>query len=144
LIANRIFIQGATPLDFKPELGVVVAFLLLVVLRPLLLFAPPFGSAARRLTRVRRPGPAAMCGSSTTNGFAAAPLLANRWVGSADIRSLADLRNSFEIIQSMRVASVTKGVVVQLAVITLLPVAPLLLTMLSLEELVTRLLQPIF
>src|SRR5437867_2821926 len=62
-------------------------------------------------------------------------------VGSADIQALADLCNSFEIIQSMRVAPVTKGVVVQLAVMTLLPVAPLLLTMVSLEEIVTRLLQ---
>ena len=62
-------------------------------------------------------------------------------VGSADIQSLADLANSFEVIRSMRVVPFTRDAVIQLAVITLLPCAPLLLTMISLEELLKRLLQ---
>jgi len=56
-------------------------------------------------------------------------------VGSADIQSLADLGNSFELVRSMRAVPFTRDVVVQLAVITLVPVVPLLLTMVSLEEL---------
>jgi hypothetical protein len=141
LIANRIFFQGATLLDFRPELAVVVAFLLLVVLGPLLLFAPHL-SAARR-AGLREYGALAQryvreFDDKWLRGGAPAgePL-----VGSGDIQSLADLGNSFEIVQSMRVAPLTRGVMVQLAVITLLPVVPLLLTMLSLEELVKRLLQ---
>jgi hypothetical protein len=39
------------------------------------------------------------------------------------------------------VVPVTRDAVIQLGVITLLPIAPLLLTMISLEELVKRLLQ---
>ncbi len=62
-------------------------------------------------------------------------------VGSADIQSLADLGNSFELVRSMRAVPFTRDAVVQFAVITLLPVAPLLLTMVSLEELLKRLLQ---
>ena len=62
-------------------------------------------------------------------------------VGSADIQSLADLGNSFEIVRSTRVVPFTRDTVIQLAVITLLPVAPLVLTMVSLEELLKRLLQ---
>jgi hypothetical protein len=65
-------------------------------------------------------------------------------VGSADLQSLADLGNSFEVIRSMSLVPFGRNTVVQLAVITLLPVAPLLLTMVSLEELLTHLLQVVF
>lgn len=65
-------------------------------------------------------------------------------VGSGDIQSLADLGNSFEGIRNMSLVPFTKTTVLQLAVITLLPVAPLLLTMVSLEELMKRLLQVVF
>jgi len=60
-------------------------------------------------------------------------------VGSADIQSLADLGNSFEVVRSMRLAPVTKEALVQLAAATLAPVAPLALTMMPLEELLKKL-----
>jgi hypothetical protein len=41
----------------------------------------------------------------------------------------------------MRLAPITRDAVIQLAVITLLPVAPLLLTMVSWEELLRQLVQ---
>ena len=44
----------------------------------------------------------------------------------------------------MRFAPFTKETVVQLAVVTLIPVAPLLLTMISFEELLKRLLSAVF
>ena len=44
----------------------------------------------------------------------------------------------------MRLAPFTLQAVLQLAVTTLLPVAPLLLTMISLEELLVRLLRAVF
>ena len=141
MIANRIFFHGATLPDFKVELVVVVAFLLLVVLGPLLLFTPHL-SAARRVG-LREYGTLAQRYVREFNvkwlrGSAPAgePL-----VGSADIQSLADLGNSFEIVRSMSVVPFTRNTVLQLAVITLLPVTPLLLTMVSVEELVKRLLQ---
>ncbi len=144
MIANRIFFQGATLPDFKVEIAVVVAFLLLIVLGPLLLFTPHL-SAARRLG-LREYGTLAQryvreFDEKWLRGGAPAdePL-----VGSGDIQSLADLGNSFEGIRSMSLVPFTKIAVLQLAVITLLPVAPLLLTMVSLEELVKRLLDVVF
>jgi hypothetical protein len=65
-------------------------------------------------------------------------------VGSADIQSLADLGNSFENIRGLRAVPITKEAIVQLAVITLAPVAPLILTMVPLDELLKRLLQVVF
>jgi len=140
-IANRIFYKGVALLDFKIELAIVPAVLLLIVLGPLMLFMP-------HLARARRAG------------LRAYGTLAERYVrefddkwlrggapageallGSADIQSLADLGNSFEIIRGMRLIPFDKNTVIQLAIVTLLPVAPLVLTMVSLEELLKRLLQ---
>ena len=46
-IANRIFFQGRTLPDFKIEIAVILAFLLLGVLGPLLLFVPDLAKARR-------------------------------------------------------------------------------------------------
>ena len=60
-------------------------------------------------------------------------------VGSGDIQSLADLANSFEVVRTMRIAPVTKDAILQLAAFTLVPVVPLALTMMPLEELLKKL-----
>jgi hypothetical protein len=143
-MANRIFFQGATLPDFKVEIVALVAFLLLAVLGPLLLFMPQLANARRvglreygtLAQRYVREFDAKWLRGGAPSGE---PL-----VGSGDIQSLADLGNSFEIVRSMRLVPFSKDTVLQLAVITLLPVAPLLLTMVSLEELLKRLLQVVF
>ena len=65
-------------------------------------------------------------------------------VGSGDIQSLADLGNSFEVVKGMRPVPFTWQTVLQLAVVTLLPVAPLLLTMFSPEQLLGQALKMLF
>jgi hypothetical protein len=141
LIADRIFFHGATLPDFKVQVGVVVAFLLLIVLGPLLLLMPHLASARR--VGLREYGTLAQryvreFDDKWLRGGAPAgePL-----VGSADIQSLADLGNSYELVRSMRAVPFTRDVVVQLVVITLVPVVPLLLTMISLEQLLKALLK---
>ena len=140
-IAGRIFFRGATLPEFKIEIGVVVVFLLLLLLGPLLLFMPHLAQARR--IGLREYGTLAQryvreFDDKWLRGGAPAgePL-----VGSADVQSLADLGNSYEIVRGMRTVPFTRDTVIQLAVITLVPVAPLLLTMISLEELLKRLLQ---
>ena len=144
LIADRIFFHAAKLPDFKVEVAVVVAFLLLIVLAPLLFFTPHLGLARRVGLReygtlaqryVREFDDKWLRGGAPAN----APL-----VGSADIQSLADMGNSFELVRSMRIVPFTRDAVLQLAVITLLPVVPLLLTMVSLEELLKQLLKVVF
>ena len=65
-------------------------------------------------------------------------------MGNADIQSLADLGNSFEVVRTMRLAPITKEAILQLAAATLAPVVPLALTMMPLEELLKRLLGILF
>ena len=65
-------------------------------------------------------------------------------MGSGDIQSLADLGNSLQSVQSMRIFPVTKDAVLQLAMATVVPLAPLLLTMMPLEELLKKLFGLVF
>jgi hypothetical protein len=137
-LANRIFHLGAALPDFKFEILIVVAFLLCIVLGPLLVFTPQLAQAKR--TGNREYGTLAQryvreFDAKWLRGGAAAdePL-----VGSADIQSLADLANSLEVVQGMRIAPVTKDAILRLAAAILVPLIPPALTMMPLEELLKR------
>jgi len=121
-----------------------VAVAVFVVFGPLLVFIRPLAQAKR--TGLREYGILAQ-------GYVRA--FDNKWlrggapvgeslIGSADIQSLADLGNTFEVLKGMRAVPVTKEAVMQLVMLTLLPLVPLLLTMISLEELLGRLLKVAF
>jgi hypothetical protein len=143
-IANWIFYTGAKLQDFKVELIGLVAMMVFTILGPMLVFGPKLEKAKR--AGLREYGTLAQRyvrefdGKWLRGGAPADEPL----VGSADIQSLADLGNSFEVVKGMRFAPFTLQTVLQLAVTTLLPVLPLMLTMISLEELLERLLKIIF
>lgn len=139
-IANNIFYEGKTLLDFKPEIIAAVVFLLLLVLGPLCVFAP-------RLVQAKRQGlhEYGALASRYVDEFdqkwlrGAAPP-DEQLIGSGDIQSLNDLAGSFEVVHSIRPFPFDKTVVLQTAIAVLLPILPLALTMISLEDIVKRLL----
>jgi hypothetical protein len=138
-LANRILYDGTKLPDHKMEMVVVAIFLFLLTLGPSCAFTP-------RLIRRRREGLRiyGALASEYVIGFdkkwvegqrpAEEPL-----VGTADIQSLADLANSFEIVQHIQAFPFGKQALIGVAVCVLLPVAPLLLTMFSFQELFTGL-----
>jgi hypothetical protein len=141
VMANKIFYAGAKLIDFKIEIVAMVAVMLFFVLAPLLVFVPllartkraglsEYGGLAQRY--VREFDQKWLRGGAPTD---------ERLIGSADIQSLADMGNSFEIIKGMRLVPFGKDTVVQLAVITLLPAVPLVLTMVPLGVLLDRFFQ---
>ena len=139
--ANRIFYAGAVLTDSKVEIAIVVAFLLLVVFGPLTVFVQQAATAKRTALRVY-----GRLAQRYVSDFERAwlpgglPAEASP-LGSGDIQSLADLSNSLETVRSTRLVPITRQAVMTLAVATLLPLAPLLLTMIPAEELVRRLLK---
>jgi hypothetical protein len=139
-IANRIFYAGAKLPEWKGEIAVMVVFLLCVVLGPLLVFAPQLAQAKR--TGLREYGTLAerYVREFDTKWLRGGAPADEPFVGSGDIQSLADLGNSFEVVQTMRVAPITKEAVLQLVAATLAPLVPLALTMMPLEELLKKLL----
>lgn len=137
-LANRILYAGAELIAFKLDIFTLVGLAVVVVVGPLLVFVPALARAKR--AGLRRYG---HLSKRYVDEFEA------KWmqgagsgeplVGSADVQSLADMGNSYEVVRGMRVIPVTRSMFAQLAVMTLLPLAPLLLTMVSLEDLLGRL-----
>jgi len=138
-LAGRIFFLGASLTQFKVEIAVLVFLMMCLVLGPLLVFTPrlfetkwrglrEYGTLAGSYVRefdakwLRRPPPAN-----------------EAFVGSADIQSLADLGNSYEVVRSMRLSPITNLAVLGVLAATLLPIAPLVLTVMPLEELLKKL-----
>jgi hypothetical protein len=144
VMANKIFYDGARFLDFKMELVAWATGMLFFVLAPLLVFVPllartkriglaEYGELAQRYVREFE--------DKWLRGGAPA---GEQLVGSGDIQSLADLGNSFEIVKNMKPVPFGRDTVFQLAVISLAPVAPLILTTIPLGQLVDKFFTVIF
>lgn len=144
VMANKIFYVGAKLPDFKMELAGWVTMMLLFVLAPLLVFIP-------RLARTKRTGTAeyGALAQRYVQEFdhkwlrGGAPV-GEPLVGSADIQSLGDLSSSYDVVKGMKWVPFSRETVLQLVVISLVPVAPLVLTVVPLGELLDRFLKVVF
>jgi hypothetical protein len=139
MMANQIFYAGASLLEFRTELIAIVALMVFVVLGPSLVFSLQLDGAKRE--GLRQYG---ILAQLYVRAFD------NRWLrgslpsteallGNSDVQSLADLGHSFEVVKEMRLVPFSARSVLILAVLTLAPVAPLLLTVVPFGHLVDRL-----
>jgi hypothetical protein len=137
-VANGVVHAGLTFTRFEFELVVVPLSALVIVLAPELVFTARLWSAKRA--------------GLLHYGVLAEEYVRefdNKWIrghpdlqtllGSSDVQSLADLANSFAIVRELRLVPSLKESVLTLAVITVLPLAPLPLTVISGSELFERL-----
>lgn len=144
LIANSIFFAGTKLTDFMILILGVVLFVQLIVLGPLFVFSPPLMHAKR--TGLHDYG---VLASNYVREFDL------KWVrgevprdeqlmGSSDIQSLADLGNSFQGIRDIRLFPFDKDTVIQTILFVLIPILPLVLTMIPLEELLKKFFEVVF
>jgi len=130
--------------DFKVEIVGLLGFLWIAIFGPLCFFIPLMAR-----TKLRGLHEYSTLSQQYVREFEA------KWmgkhappdeplVGSADIQSLADLGGGFDIVEGMRWVPITWRSLVQLVGITLLPIAPLFLTMFPLDELLKRLFGVLF
>ena len=138
MIASRILHVGTPLTAFKVEIVVVVVFVQCLVFVPLLLFAPQLAQAKRNGIREYGTLAERYVREFDAKWLRGAPP-AEALIGSADLQSLADLGNSFEVVRTMRAALITRDAIIQLAAATLIPLAPLLLTIMPVEELLKKL-----
>jgi hypothetical protein len=143
-LANRIFFLGTELTQFKAEIALVVVFMLCAALGPLLVFAPQLAQAKRKGLREYGTLAERYVRDFDAKWLRGGAPAAEPLVGSADIQSLADLGNSYEVVRTMNIAPITRDAVLRLAAATLVPIVPLLLTMMSLEELLKRLIGILF
>jgi len=141
VIASRVLHEKQALMSFKAEAAGFVLLFVLIILGPLLMFTP-------RLSRVGWQG-------HTDYG-----LLANRYVfgfeqkwikgqtpeasellGTGDLQSLADLGNSYAVVDQMCLFPFGPREVTRLLILTAAPLAPLLLTTFSAQELFNHLIQ---
>lgn len=142
--AFRIIFEGAAIVTFKIPFLILIIVCQALFLGPLLLFAP-------LLMRTRREG---------LQQYGALELRYNRafhekWIegkveagepllGSSDIQSLADLGNSFGFIHAMKAFPFSPKVMIQLAVMTVLPGLPLILLVVPIEKVLDTLAGAVF
>ena len=138
-MATRVLLFGEPILDFKGEALAMVAFVLLVMLGPMLAFSP-------QLRRARQSGLeeyGCLAADYVTqfqvvwlnvSGRTGRPLL-----GAADIQSLSDLGGSYNLVKAMRPVLVSKGEPIRFGLATLLPLSPLLLAAVPIDQIVTKL-----
>ena len=143
IVAGRVLYGGETLQSFRFQIGGFIVFFVAAIIAPLLMFS-------LRMARARRKGLAdyGLLAQRYVEGFD------HKWVrealpsaellGTADIQSLADLGNSYEVIREMRVVPFGLQDISRLAIATAAPLSPLLLTIFSFEELMIRIFKVIF
>lgn len=143
LIANSIFFLGAKLTDFMTLILGVILFIQLIILGPLLVFSPALMRAKR--TGLRDYGVLASryvgeFDLKWVRGGAANEQL----IGSSDIQSLADLANSFQVVRDIRSYPFDRDTVIHVFLFVILPILPLILTMIPLEELIKIFFETVF
>jgi hypothetical protein len=144
LIAGRVLYQGESLTSFKLQIGGFIAFFVLAILGPLLMFTP-------KMAQARRKGLAdyGLLAQSYIEGFEQKwvlpdPSTSEELLGAADIQSLADLGNSYGLVRDMRPVPFGLDDVTRLVAATAAPLVPLLLTIFSPEELLMRIIKVLF
>jgi hypothetical protein len=140
LIAARILFQGETLQAFRYVIAAFVILQLLLVLGPLCVFTPMLLALKRRGRREYGALAARYTQEFHEKWIGGAVPPDEPLVGSADIQSLADLANSYEVVRGIRAVPFGRDTIIQAAVPALIPFAPLALTVVPAEEILKKLL----
>jgi hypothetical protein len=144
LIATKVLYGGESLQSFKLQIAGFIVFFVFAILGPLVMFTPGMSRAKRK-------------------GLADYGQLAQRYVedfeqkwvardsapsegllGASDIQSLADLGNSYSMVRDMNVVPFGLQDITRMIIATAAPLAPLLFTIFSPEEMFTRVLKIVF
>jgi len=136
VLANTILYDKLPLVHFAPVIAIYAIIALLVLTLPLAVFTGKL-VAAKRLGLYKY----GTLATEYTGSFQ------RKWIrgenpdqeallGTGDIQSLADLGNSYALIQRMNMLPVNPRSLIQLVIATLLPMAPLLLTVMPLKDLI--------
>jgi hypothetical protein len=144
VIASRVLTRGESLVSFKLQIAGFIAFFVLAILGPLLMFTP-------QMVRRKRKGLAdyGLLAQYYVEDFEQKWVLnddapSEEFLGASDIQSLADLGNSYGLVRDMRAIPFGLEDVSRLAAATAAPLVPLLLTVFSPEELIMRVIKVVF
>lgn len=137
-IGEEILFGGATLRSYELELTVFFLTCLIITLGPLLAFSPPLIRA-----KLRDIGKYGVLAANYTQEFdnkwiQKKRLTNNRLLGNPDFQSLSDMQNSYKGVATMRTILSDRKTVVILFIAYVLPVAPLLTTIIPLRRIVSE------
>jgi hypothetical protein len=144
VIADRIFFGGAKLLQFKVEIGALAVIAVIMVVGPLLAFVRPLAMVKRKALREYGALAQRYVREFDQKWVRGGAPPGENILGSPDIQSLADLSSSCEIVQQMKMIPFTARGLAGLVVAALIPISPLILTMIPAEELAQRVLKMLF
>ena len=143
-LANKIFFLGTTLPEHRVEIAAMVLFVQCLILGPLLVFTPQIIAAKWK-------------GVIEYGGLYARNVreLDSRWLrGGAqvadplecinEIQTLSDLDGGYQVVKGMNIIPFSWRVMLFLAVATISPLLPLLLTMMPLEEILMKIVSILF
>ena len=144
LIATEVLYRGEKLIAFKMQAAGLIAFFVLLILGPLLMFTPQMMRSKRKAL-----GDYGLLAQQYVERFA------QKWIaqesnsstellGTADIQSLSDLDNSYSVVRDMRPVPFGIQDITRLAAATAMPLVPLLLTVFPPEELILRIVKIVF
>jgi hypothetical protein len=144
LIATQVLYRGEKLIAFKMQAAGLIAFFVLLILGPLLMFTPQM-----MRSKLKGLGDYGLLAQQYVERFA------QKWIaqesnpstellGSADIQSLSDLDNSYSVVRDMRPVPFGVQDITRLAAATAMPLVPLLLTVFPPEELILRIVKIVF
>jgi hypothetical protein len=138
---NRLWHLGAKLIDFEAEMLGVAFWLVLIVLAPLCFFVKTLNVG--RLVARREFG---ILASRYVNDFRRKWIHnGNDWeeelLGDSDIQSLADLGNSYGVVEEMRIVPFKWTTALRILILMMFPMASLVLTMVPFVRIVNQLLK---
>jgi hypothetical protein len=141
LIANQILHDGTTLPAYKFLISGIMVFLMLLPLFPLCFFAPQMAQAKRAGLRQYGALAAQYTGEFRLKWLQGSDIPGNELLGSSDIQALADLANSYAVVNEMRLLPFNRNHVMRLLILTALPLLPLSLTMFPFEVILQQLIK---
>lgn len=143
-IGERIIFGGESLSSFKVIIVAYVVLQQVLFLGPLLVFSP-------LLLKIKRKGLLVYGALATTYTQS----FDNKWIsgntpqgeillGSSDIQSLADLANSFQIVNKMNIFPIDRGNIIFIVAASVIPILPLFLTVIPLDEILLKVMKLLF
>lgn len=144
LLATRVCYGGESLLSFKFEIIGFVLFFVIAILAPLLMFTPRMAEARRKGLHEYGRLSQQYVATFEQKWIAGDHPTSEQLIGTGDIQSLADMGNSYVVVREMRIVPFGLDDIVRLIAAAAAPLAPLLLTVFSPEELFMRVMKVVF
>jgi hypothetical protein len=143
VVANSVMYDGFTLPHFVPAIAVYVSLAVAIVMAPTLVFSVTLWKT-KRLGLYQYGTLATEYTSSFHEKWIVLPRQTEEiLLGTGDIQSLADLGNSFAFVDKMDIVPAGLRTLIHLALACLIPMSPLLLTMMPLGEILKMVLKVI-